>query len=342
MAYLDVRNLGVAFGPSRVVEDLSFALDRGEALAIVGESGCGKSMTALALMRLLARGARTSGEIRLDGEDLLALSEARMRRMRGRRLGIIFQDPMSALNPVLTVAEQLTEAIRAHETLDRADALDRAVELLERVQIPDAARRIHDYPHQFSGGMRQRAAIAIAIAARPDILIADEPTTALDVTIQAQILQLISDLRRESGMALILVTHDLGVVAETVDRVLVMYAGRKVEEQRAQDLFAAPRHPYTNRLIASKPQLRVGDAALPGRPPRLPEIPGLVPLPGERGQGCAFAGRCDRVETICTTAVPALDHIGTGSGQVACYVAHQADAAQSAPARVAALAGGIR
>ncbi len=314
MSLLDVLSLTVRFGPATVVDRLSFAVDAGETLAIVGESGCGKSMTALALMRLVAPPGRIDGQVRLDGLDLTGLPEARMRAIRGDRIGIVFQDPMSALNPVLTVGEQIVEAVRAHNAVGVRAARARARELLDLVHIPDAARRLDDYPHRFSGGMRQRVAIAMAIAGNPALLIADEPTTALDVTIQAQILCLLADLQRELGMALILITHDLGVVAETADRVLVMYAGRKVEEQSAQGLFDNPLHPYTRRLMGAKPRLTIadmseemaGEVAERVAPRRLQEIAGLVPAPGAIPPGCAFAPRCTIADAACTQSVPVL------------------------------------
>lgn len=322
MSLLDVENLSVRFRDATVVDRLSFSVEAGETLAIVGESGCGKSITALALMRLVAAPGRVEGGVRLDGTELTGLSERQMRAVRGKRIGIVFQDPMSALNPVLTVGEQIAEAVRAHGGLSARAARERAKELLDLVHIPDPHRRLDDFPHRFSGGMRQRVAIAIAVAANPALLIADEPTTALDVTIQAQILSLLGDLQRELGMALVLITHDLGVVAETADRVLVMYAGRKVEEQAADDLFAHPLHPYTQRLMGAKPQLRLGELAAPER---LQEIPGLVPLPGALPPGCAFAPRCARADASCSEAAPALrPHAG---GLVAC---HKAEAPASA------------
>jgi peptide/nickel transport system ATP-binding protein len=313
MSLLDVENLTVRFGGSTVVDRLSFSVAAGETLAVVGESGCGKSITALALMRLVAPPGRVEGNVRLDGLNLTGLSERQMRAVRGDRIGIVFQDPMSALNPVLTVGEQIIEAIRAHGEASAGSARARARELLDLVHIPDARRRLDDYPHRFSGGMRQRVAIAIAIASNPALLIADEPTTALDVTIQAQILSLLGDLQRELGMALILITHDLGVVAETADRVLVMYAGRKVEEQGVEGLFGNPLHPYTQRLMGAKPRLEIGEVSAP---PRLQEIPGLVPMPGAIPPGCAFAPRCTLADADCTRAVPELRRLAAAS--VAC------------------------
>ncbi|MFF7710885.1 oligopeptide/dipeptide ABC transporter ATP-binding protein [Pseudomonas sp. NPDC007930] len=304
---LDVRHLRVEFGsataPLVAVNDLSLHVHAGETLAIVGESGCGKSVTALALTRLLhGSQARLGGSVKYRGEELTTLSEAALRGYRGRHIGMIFQDPMSALNPVLTVGEQLIEAIQAHERLPRAQAQARAAELLALVRIPEPHKRLADYPHRFSGGMRQRVVIAMALAGRPSLLIADEPTTALDVTIQAQILQLLANLQRELGMGLILITHDLGVVAETADRVMVMYAGRKVEEQPVHGLFAQPRHPYTQGLIGARPALRFNPAATRER---LREIPGMVPMLSQLPAGCAFAARCPRASAACEQQPPA-------------------------------------
>ncbi|WP_199237437.1 ABC transporter ATP-binding protein [Azospirillum sp. TSH64] len=313
MSLLEVEDLTVRFGDAVVVDRLSFSVEAGETLAIVGESGCGKSMTALALTRLVGPPGRIGGRVRLDGLELTGLPEPRMRAVRGDRIGIVFQDPMSALNPVLTVGEQVAEAVRAHSPLGTRAARARAAELLDLVHIPDAHRRLDDHPHRFSGGMRQRVAIAIAIAANPALLIADEPTTALDVTIQAQILCLLDELRRDLGMGLILITHDLGVVAETADRVLVMYAGRKVEEQDTPGLFAAPLHPYTRRLMGAKPRLTLGE---PPPRQRLQEIPGLVPLPGAIPPGCAFAPRCADADAGCAAVPPLQRH---GRAAVACH-----------------------
>lgn len=315
MHFLNVDKLSVRFDQAAVVEDLSFHVDVGETVAIVGESGCGKSVTALALSRLLDANARVSGSVTLDGTNLSSLSERNMRAVRGRDIGFVFQDPMSSLNPVLTIGEQVSEAVEAHSSLGRRVIRARVLELLDLVHIPDGERRLGEYPHRFSGGMRQRVAIAIAIASSPRLLIADEPTTALDVTIQAQILQLLKELQRRLGMALILITHDLGVVAETADRVLVMYAGRKVEERRVEELFSQPRHPYTRQLMASKPRFRA--AAGDGRPPRLQEIPGLVPLPGTVTKGCAFASRCYLSDDLCSRDRPALRTVS--QGMAACH-----------------------
>ena len=338
MPLLDVRGLSVAFrtaaGRARAVDDLSFHVAPGETLSIVGESGCGKSLTALALLRLCAPAAAVTGEVLLGGRNLLALGARDMRAVRGRSLAIVFQDPTAALNPVMSVGDQLVEAIRAHARVSPPDARREALRLLDLVHIPDAARRIDDHPHRFSGGMRQRVAIAMAIAARPAVLVADEPTTALDVTIQAQILALLRQLQKELGMALLLITHDLGVVAEMADRVLVMYAGREVESQDVHGLFGAPRHPYTQRLIGAKPRLA---ASLAGPRARLREIPGMVPLPTEARAGCAFAPRCDLATPRCADALPQLEPFG--SGRVACHAAEIAATVASPAAGTACLAG---
>ncbi|OZI37135.1 peptide ABC transporter ATP-binding protein [Bordetella genomosp. 10] len=325
---LQVDSLRVTFpgrpAPITVVDDVTFSVAAGETLAIVGESGCGKSMTALALTRLLPPRARVQGLIRFQDRELLALPDKDMRALRGSRLATIFQDPMAALNPVMTVGAQIAEAVRAHEKMNARTAWARAHALLDLVHIPQAARRLHDYPHRLSGGMRQRVAIAMALACRPALLIADEPTTALDVTIQAQIMALLTQLQRELGMALILITHDLGVVAETADRVIVMYAGRVVEQQSVQALFRAPAHPYTRLLVQARPQF---DSGYMGTRRRLLEIPGAVPAPGTLDAGCAFVSRCDIAAASCHAAVPALRSLGTaGTGsarEVACHRAEE-------------------
>ena len=319
---LSVEKLNISFhtraGTLRAVRDLSFQVARGETLAIVGESGCGKSITALSLLGLVPPPGRVEGEaVRLEGRNLLGLAEPDLRRLRGARIAMIFQEPMTALNPVLTVGEQIMEAILEHERVSRAAARDRALALLERVRIPDARRRFQDFPHRLSGGMRQRVMIAMALALSPAVLVADEPTTALDVTIQAQILDLIDDLKRENGTAVVLITHDLGVVAEHSDRVLVMYAGRQVEARRTADLFARPHHPYTRGLIAARPQL---GAAGFGRQ-RLAEIPGTVPSLAAMPPGCAFAPRCALAEAACALAVPPL--MPAPGGAVACLRAEE-------------------
>ncbi len=308
---LDVRDLSVSVGKLRVVDRISFSVDAGETLAIVGESGCGKSMTALALARLLPKGGRASAaRLALEGEDLFAASDARMRTLRGSTIGMIFQEPMTALNPVLTIGTQIAETIVRHERLSRRAARERARELLNRVGIPDAAQRLDDFPHQLSGGMRQRVMIAIAIACGPKLLIADEPTTALDVTIQAQILELLRALQEELGMALVLITHDLGVVSAVADKVAVMYAGRLVETASAEALFRLPSHPYTRGLIASLPPADEDRE-------RLDAIPGSVPGPADWPEGCRFAPRCDFAIEACRAEQPALRPVPSG-GEAAC------------------------
>jgi peptide/nickel transport system ATP-binding protein len=283
------------------VDGVGFTIAPGETLGLVGESGCGKSVTALSVMRLLPKNGRViGGVVRFDGRDLLGLSEAEMRAIRGNRVAMVFQEPMTSLNPVHTVGEQIAEAVRIHEQAGQTAALARAEEMLRLVRIPDARRRLRDYPHQFSGGMRQRAMIAMALACSPRLLIADEPTTALDVTIQAQILRLMLDLKERIGAAILMITHDLGVVAETCQRVIVMYAGRVVEEAPVAMLFDRPAHPYTRGLMAAIP--RGADR----RRRRLMEIPGVVPSLAEPIAGCAFAPRCALAIEACRIAAPAL------------------------------------
>ena len=307
---LEVAGLKTVFftrqGLLTAVDGVSFALRRGETLAVVGESGCGKSMTALSLLRLVPDppGRIVEGSVRLMGRELLALDEEAMRAVRGNEISMIFQEPMTSLNPVLTVGGQIAEALRLHQSLTRRAAMERAVEMLRLVRIPEPAQRAREYPHQLSGGMRQRAMIAMALACHPKVLIADEPTTALDVTIQAQILDLIAALQQELGTAILLITHDLGVVAETAQRVIVMYAGRKVEEADVVTLFAAPLHPYTEALLQSIPRLPLDDAA---GPRRLKEIPGMVPSLIDLPVGCAFAPRCARADAQCRAARPAFE-----------------------------------
>jgi oligopeptide/dipeptide ABC transporter ATP-binding protein len=298
---LSVEGLGVAMGGVPVLEDVSFAIAPGETLGLVGESGCGKSVTALSIMRLLPEPpARiASGRIVFDGTDLLDLDAERLRSIRGDRIAMIFQEPMTSLNPVFTIGDQIGESLIVHRGASRAAARAEAARLLDLVGIPAAASRLDRYPHELSGGQRQRAMIAIALACKPRLLIADEPTTALDVTVQAQILDLIARLRRELGMAVLLITHDLGVVAEFCDRVAVMYAGRIVEEAPATALFAAPGHRYTEALLRSMPA-----ANAPGRD--LPSIPGSVPPPAARGAGCVFAPRCGFATPRCRAALPPL------------------------------------
>jgi len=291
---LEVKDLRTHFptraGLVRAVDGVSFHLDRGELLGLVGESGCGKSITALSIMRLISPpGKIVSGEIVFDGRNLLTLSYSQMREIRGDDIAMIFQDPMTSLNPVFTVGEQIAEALRLHRKLSRNAARDAAIEAMGEVAIPDPARRAYDYPHQLSGGMRQRVMIAMALACDPKLLIADEPTTALDVTIQAQILELLNELRKSRELAVLLITHDLGVVAEVADRVAVMYTGKIVEESPVEELFARPRHPYTEGLLRSVPKLTAEDVA---KAERLETIEGVVPSPTNLPPGCHFAPRC--------------------------------------------------
>jgi len=300
---LEVDGLTVRFPTAEPVRNLSFSVGKGETLAIVGESGSGKSLTALALMRLLPRSARiASGQIRFGGKDLLAIAEREMRTVRGRDIGMIFQEPMTSLNPVLTIGAQVREVLKLHEGLSTAAARARAIELLDLVRIPDPHRRVKSFPHELSGGMRQRVMIAMAVACSPQLLIADEPTTALDVTIQAQVLDLLDGLRRQLSMAVILITHDLGVVGQWADNVVVMYAGRKVEEALPDALFGRPLHPYTRGLLAASPRLNAGQHYRNGP---LSEIPGsIVSAAGEKG--CPFRPRCPVARASCALSVPAL------------------------------------
>ncbi|MGB7925299.1 MAG: ABC transporter ATP-binding protein [Pyrinomonadaceae bacterium] len=307
---LEVRNLRTHFptraGLVRAVDGVSFYIDRGELLGVVGESGCGKSMTALSVMRLVAPpGKIVGGEIIFDGEDLLAASEDRLREIRGDDIAMIFQDPMTSLNPVYTVGEQIAEALRLHRKMSRKEARRATIEAMKEVSIPDPARRVDDYPHQLSGGMRQRVMIAMALACDPKLLIADEPTTALDVTIQAQILELLNELRRTRELAVLLITHDLGVVAEVADRVAVMYTGRIVEESPVDELFARPKMPYTEGLLRSVPKLTADHV---GKAGRLETIEGIVPSPTALPEGCHFAPRCSHRMPRCTTGeIPLYD-----------------------------------
>src|SRR5882757_2258237 len=322
MALLEVENLQTHFrtpdGVNRAVDGVSFTVERGETLAIVGESGCGKSVTANSIMRLVPQPpGRIAGKIRFEGTDLLQLSEREMRGIRGNHISMVFQEPMTSLNPVLTVGGQIAETLRLHQHLDRRAVVERAVEMLSLVGIAEPRRRAGEYPHQLSGGMRQRVMIAIALACNPKLLIADEPTTALDVTIQAQILDLLADLKSRVGAAIILITHDLGVVAEIAERVMVMYAGRKVEEAKVADLFRAPRHPYTQGLLAAVPKL---GASVAGKATRLAEIPGVVPNLKQRIVGCVFANRCTFTQDICRQVAPALEEKSAGH-VAACHVA---------------------
>ncbi|SEP29455.1 peptide/nickel transport system ATP-binding protein [Methylobacterium sp. ap11] len=319
---LSIEDLQVHFrtpdGVNRAVDGVSFTIGSGETLAIVGESGCGKSVTSMSILRLLPEPpARIAGAIRFEGCNLLELSEREIRRIRGNAISVIFQEPMTSLNPVLTVGRQIGETLRLHQGLSRKEAEERAVEMLTLVGIPEPRRRVREYPHQLSGGMRQRVMIAIALACSPKLLIADEPTTALDVTIQAQILDLMRDLKRRVGAAIMLITHDLGVVAEVADRVVVMYAGRKVEETAVRDLFRNPRHPYTRGLMGAVPKL---GAVERGADARLAEIPGMVPSLKDRIEGCVFAGRCPDATDLCRAYAPALEPKAPGH-LAACHYA---------------------
>ena len=307
MPLLSVQDLQTHFatpgGVVRAVDGVSFDVGAGETVAIVGESGCGKSVTSMSILRLIQEPpGRIGGRILFEGTDLLKLPEAAMRRLRGNTISMIFQEPMTSLNPVLTIGRQIGESVRLHEGANATQAEARAVEMLTLVGIPAPGRRVREYPHQLSGGMRQRVMIAMALACNPKLLIADEPTTALDVTIQAQILDLMRDLQARLGSAILLITHDLGVVAETAQRVVVMYAGRKVEEAPVADLFARPQHPYTRGLLGAVP--RLGTAG--GGRTRLAEIPGLVPSLRQKIVGCPFAGRCESATDLCRTVAPAV------------------------------------
>jgi peptide/nickel transport system ATP-binding protein len=321
-AVLAVENLTVnLLTPKQdfdVLSDLSFEVRKGEVLALVGESGSGKSMTAFSVMRLLPEPAAAivSGTIRFGDVDLATADEATLRTIRGNRIGLIFQEPMTSLNPSMRVGPQVAEVLQLHKGRSKAEARALVEALFEQVRIPDPKRRFDDYPHQMSGGMRQRVVIALALACRPDLLIADEPTTALDVTTQAQILDTIRDLQAAIGTAMILITHDLAVVAETADRVAVMYAGRIVEEAPADDLFAAPRHPYTHGLMGSIPEVLAPGAQRPDT--RLTEIPGMVPALWDLPAGCAFAPRCPRRIERCGRERPALERIGPDR-RLACW-----------------------
>ncbi len=293
-------------GIVKAVDGVTFDLRKGETLGIVGESGCGKSITALSVMRLVPDppGRIIGGRITLDGRSLLELDEVEMRDIRGNDISMIFQEPMTSLNPVLTIGYQIAESLILHQNMSKTEAMARAVEMLDLVKIPEPAQRAKEYPHQLSGGMRQRAMIAMALACNPKVLIADEPTTALDVTIQAQILDLIVQLQEQLGTAVILITHDLGVVAETTRRVIVMYAGRKVEEAAVEELFARPQHPYTHGLMASVPQLAIMSGGEAAADERLEEIPGIVPPLNDLPTGCAFAPRCAYADDACRAKYP--------------------------------------
>ncbi len=310
MPLLDVQNLRVALpsphGPVEALRGVSFTLERGQTLGLIGESGCGKSMTALALMGLLPDGATVSGRVLLNGQDLTTLDEAALCRLRGHRLGMVFQEPMTALNPLHTVGHQIAEPLRLHKGFTRSAARAEALRLLERVQLPQARERLDAYPHQLSGGQRQRVVIAIALACGPDLLIADEPTTALDVTIQREVLTLIQELVREDGMGLILISHDLGVMSDSVQRLLVMYGGTVVESGRTADVFKRLAHPYTQGLFAARPRLGLA------RGTRLATIPGRVPSLADMPAGCPFADRCSQVYDACRSAPPAAVTVADG------------------------------
>ncbi len=318
---LDIRGLKTHFktddGWLHAVDGVDLFIDAGETLGVVGESGCGKSVTAKTVMKLIDMppGKIVAGQVLWKGRDLVPLPPDEMQKIRAKEIAIVFQEPMTSLNPVFTVGDQIAESVRLHEGLSRKAAMDRAVEMLRLVHIPMAERRVRDYPHQFSGGMRQRVMIAIALACNPQLLIADEPTTALDVTIQAQILDLMGELKARLGMAVMLITHAMGVVAETAQRVVVMYAGQVVEEAPVEELFAHPRHPYTQGLIRSIP--RIDTAAT--HKVRLAAIPGTVPKLIEPAEGCRFAGRCAHVCPACTSATPPLVEVAPGH-KVACIL----------------------
>ena len=320
---LEVENLVVELntraGVMRVLDDISFTLAPGETLGIVGESGCGKSMTALSIMRLVPNppGEIVGGAIRCGGENLLELSETRMRNIRGKDISMIFQEPMTSLNPVFTIGNQIDESLILHEGLNRHNARLRAVELLRLVDIPAPEKRISEYPHQMSGGMRQRVMIAMALACAPQIIIADEPTTALDVTVQAQVFELLKNAQSELGMAMILITHDMGVIAEIADKIAVMYAGRIVESGSVVEIFNNPQHPYAKGLISCVPRLEEDP---PQQREILTEIPGVVPALWDLGKGCAFEPRCRDSKEKCRTEVPET-YTGSGTSRVACWLA---------------------
>ncbi|HEY8289900.1 MAG TPA: ABC transporter ATP-binding protein [Acetobacteraceae bacterium] len=320
---LEVNDLRTHFftadGVVRAVDGVSYAVRAGETLGVVGESGCGKSVTALSILRLVATppGRIVDGSIRFQGTNLLDLTEVAMEGIRGNDISMIFQEPMTSLNPLLTAGAQISEAVALHQGLSRRDAMAQAIEMLRRVRIPEPERRAHAYPHQLSGGMRQRVMIAMALSCNPKVLIADEPTTALDVTIQAQILDLMRDLQDTLGTAIILITHDMGVVAENADRVVVMYAGRKVEEAPVDDLFQRPAHPYTKGLLGSIPYLDDAARNAPGHT-RLTEIKGMVPVLSRLPDGCTFAPRCGYATDQCRAAYPPMMQCQTGHF-VACW-----------------------
>jgi len=323
MHLLEVRHLSTSFGNVPAVQDVSFTIDRGETLCVVGESGCGKSVTALSILRLISPPGRIhAGEVLFKDRDLLKLSESEMRACRGNDIAMIFQDPMTSLNPVYTVGEQIAEAVRLHRKVSRKEAWNLTIEEMRDVAIPAPEMRIRSYPHEMSGGMRQRVMIAMALACNPELLIADEPTTALDVTIQAQILDLLRELRERRNLGLLLITHDLGVVAETADRVAVMYAGQIIEEGSVYDVFARPSHPYTRGLLRAVPRLQAGRRASGSKRSKLETIEGTVPSPLEWPNGCRFAPRCDYVEPECEMASIQLCEIETNHA-TRCRRAHE-------------------
>ena len=329
---LSVKNLSTEFpvkkGIVKAVEDVSFDVDAGEILAIVGESGSGKSVTSLSVMGLLAEpGHVAGGSMEFEGKDLVTLPEREYRELRGNDMAMIFQEPMTSLNPVYRVGKQIVEAIRTHEDVSKKEARERAIDMLRKVGIPSPEKRIDDYPHQMSGGMRQRVMIAMALACNPKLLIADEPTTALDVTIQAQILDLLRRLRDDTGMAVLLITHDLGVVSETADRVVVMYCGQVVEEAEVRTLFDHPMHPYTLGLLKSIPRLEDDDSK------RLYMIKGMVPNPLEMPPGCHFSDRCDSCMDICREKIP--DLVDVGGHKVRCFLYENAEGQAKSAAAIA-------
>jgi oligopeptide/dipeptide ABC transporter ATP-binding protein len=318
---LQIKGLKTHFstddGILQAVDGVDISINRGETLCVVGESGCGKTVTAMSILKLIAMppGRIAAGEIIFEGRDLVPLTSNQLDEVRAKEIGFIFQEPMTSLNPVLTVGEQIAESLRRHENVTRKQALDRTIEMLKLVQIPNAEGRVHNYPHQFSGGMRQRVMIAMALACKPKLIIADEPTTALDVTIQAQILDLLQDMKERFGMAVMLITHAMGVVAETAQRVVVMYAGKVVEEADVDDLFAAPGHPYTQGLIRSIPRIDLDSA----HKTRLETIGGSVPILINPPVGCRFAARCRHAMSICTEKEPLLREIAPGH-RMACHL----------------------
>ena len=320
MALIEVKDLGVQFktgdGLVYAVNGINFSLDRGQTLGIVGESGSGKSQSVLAMMGLLAQNGKASGHALYDGQDLLTMKIKELNRIRGNRVAMIFQDPMTSLNPYLTVERQMTEVLQFHKAMDRTAARARSVALLDAVKIPDAARRIRMYPHEFSGGMRQRVMIAMALLCEPEVLIADEPTTALDVTVQAQILALLRDLQRDFGTAIVLITHDLGVVAGLCDQVMVLYGGRVMEQGSAQDIFYRASHPYTVGLLGAVPRLDQEDGALvaiPGAPPNMARLP----------KGCPFSERCILADAVCQSTMPQLKLSAAEPGSLAMRACHR-------------------